>query len=194
MLVGVFVLHWSALEIAVFFLVEATLFLSLRAAAEITIESGFGPSATTPARFAWEFVKHWLVAFAFIGLMIGIFGAFAVWPAFGDDATGGFREHALGDPSLLIGLALMAGSLVIDTALFARRVAAGRGAAESAQDTQSVRMALANVVFLALASFCLGIAGRIGLGPQALALAVAGARLYVEAAPRRATRMFAPPG
>jgi hypothetical protein len=193
LLVGVFVLHWSALAIAFFFLIEATLFLSMRAAAEITLESRFGVVATSPVRFAWEFLKHWLVAVVFIGLMIGIFGAFAVLPAFGDDETGSWREHGLTDPSLLVGLALMTGSLVIDTALFARRVAAGRAAAEQAQDDQSIRVALAGVVFLALGSFLIGIAGRLGLGPQALALAVVGARLFVEAAPRRAASLFAPP-
>jgi hypothetical protein len=190
MLAGVFVLHWSALEIAVFLLVEATLFMSLRAAAEITIESGF---TTSPARFAWEFAKHWLVAFVFIGLMIGIFGAFAVIPAFGDDATAAFREDGSRRASLVVALAVMTGSLIVDTALFARRVAAGRGATEQAEDVQSVRMALATVVFLAMGSFLLGIAGRLGLGPQALAIAIAVSRLYVEAVPRRAAALFAPP-
>jgi hypothetical protein len=162
----------------------------MRAAAEITIESGF---ATSAGRFAWEFAKHFLVAFVFIGLMVGIFGAFAVLPVFGDEAAAALREDGLRRPSLLIGLALMAGKLIVDTALFARRVAAGRAAGEQAEDVQTVRMALATVVFLGLGSFFLGLASQLGLGPQALALAIAGARLYVEAVPRRATALFAPP-
>ena len=66
MLAGVFVLGWSPLEIAVFFLLEVFLFLSLRAAAEITLQSRFGVGAASAASFAWGFAKHRLVAALFI--------------------------------------------------------------------------------------------------------------------------------
>jgi hypothetical protein len=194
MLAGVFVLGWSALEVAVFFLLEAFLFLSLRAAAEITLEPRFGVQAASAPAFAWEFAKHWMVAAIFIGLMVGGLGAFAVIPAFPEDDRIAFAAEGLWHPSFLIGVTLLAGSLVFDAALFSRRVAAGRAAAEVARDDHGIRMALANVVVLAMVSFWIGIAARVGLGPQVLALGIAGARLYVEAAPDRATRMFKPPG
>ena len=193
MLAGVFLLGWSALEIAVFFLLEAWLFLSLRAAAEITLEPRFGVVATDPARFLWEFVKHWLVAAVFIGILVGGFGGFVVFPAFTEDAMHEFATEGIRNASLLVGLALLAGSIVFDTARFARRVAAGRKAEETAADDHGLRVALAKVACLAMASFWLGIAARVGLGPNIVAVGIAGAILYVEAVPERATRMFQPP-
>jgi len=193
MLVGVFALGWSALEIAVFFLLEVFLFVSLRAAAEITLESRFGIQAMSGPEFAWEFAKHWIVAAVFIGLIVGGLGAFAVIPAFSAEARAAFMEVGIRRPSLLIGVALLAGSLVIDTAFFARRVAAGRSTAERTRDDEGVRMAAATVACLFAASFGLGLVEGIGLGPQYLAVTIAGARLYVEAVPGRATRMFQPP-
>ena len=193
MLAGVFGLGWSPLEIAVFFLLEVFLFLSLRAAAEITLEPRYGVQAMSAPAFAWEFAKHWLVAALFMALIVGPLGAFAVIPAFSAEARTAFLEDGIRRPSLLIGVALLAGSLVIDTAFFARRVAAGRSAAEQTRDDQQLRVALATVACLTVASFGLGVAELVGLGPQFLAIVIAGARLYVEAAPRRATRMFQPP-
>ena len=126
MLVGVFVLGWSPLEIALFFLLEVFLFLSLRAAAEITIESRLG--TTSAVAFGWELVKHWLVAALFIGLIVGSLGAFVIVPFASAESRGAF--DAMSDPSFLIGITLLTGSLVFDTALFARRVAAGRSPEE----------------------------------------------------------------
>ena len=193
MLVGVFALGWSPLEIAVFLLLEVFLFVSLRAAAEITLESRFGIQALSGPEFIWEFAKHWVVAAVFIGLIVGGLGAFAVIPAFSAEARAAFMEDGIRRPSLLIGVALLAGSLIIDTAFFARRVAAGRSTVERTRDDEGVRMAAATVACLFVASFGLGLVEGIGLGPEYLAVTIAGARLYVEAVPRRATRMFRPP-
>ena len=193
MLAGVFGLGWSPLEIALFFLLEVFLFLSLRAAAEITLEPRFGVQAMSAPAFAWEFAKHWLVAAVFMALIVGPLGAFAVIPAFSAEARAAFMEDGIRRPSLLLGITLLAGSLVIDTALFARRVAAGRSAEERKRDDEAVRMALATMACLVAASFGLGLAEWTGLGPRYLAVVIAGARLYVEAVPRRATRMFQPP-
>ena len=115
-------------------------------------------------------------------------------PAFSEEARAAFLEDGLRHPSFLAGFALLAGSLVFDTALFARRVAAGRSAEERLYDDQGVRVAAANVACLVVASFGLGIATSFGLGPQFLAVTIAGVRLYIAAAPDRATRMFQPPG
>jgi hypothetical protein len=193
MLAGVFGLGWSPLEIAVFFLLEVFLFLSLRAAAEVTVEAGSGVQAVSAPAFAWEFAKLWLVAALLIGLIVGSLGAFAVIPAFSAEARRAFLEDGIRRPTFLIGVALLAGSLVIDTALFARRVAAGRSAPERTRDDQQLRVAVATMACLTAASFGLGLAEWVGGGPQFLALAMAGTRLYVEAVPRRATKMFQPP-
>ena len=192
MLAGVFVLGWSPLEIAVFFLLEVFLFISLRAAAEITLEPREGIQAMSAQAFAWEFTKHWLVAAAFIGLVIGALGAFAVVPAFSREARASFLQEGLFRPSFLVAFALLAASLVFDTALFARRVAAGRSPEEHKRDVQGVRMAAATVAGLFAASFGLGLLESTTLGPRYLALAIAGVRLFVEAVPRRATRIFEP--
>ena len=162
MLVGVFALGWSALEIAVFFLLEVFLFVSLRAAAEITLESRLGIQAVTVPSFVWEFAKHWLVAALFIGLIVGALGAFAVIPAFSKEARAAFLEEGMRSPSFLIGFALLAGSLVFDTALFARRVAAGRSAAERTRDDEGVRTAAATMACLIVASFGLGLVEKLG--------------------------------
>jgi hypothetical protein len=194
MLAGVFVLGWSPIEIAIFFLLEAFLFLSLRAAAEITLEPRFGVQATSAPGFAWEFAKHWLVAAVFMAVLVGGFGVFAVFPAFSGESRISFIEDGMLRPSFIVGLTLLAGSLVFDTALFARRVAAGRSPEDLARDDHGIRAALANVFLLAMASFWIGIAASLGLGPQVFVLGVAAVRLYVEAAPHRATKMFRPPG
>ena len=131
---------------------------------------------------------------SFIGLIVGALGAFAVIPAFSNEARAAFLAEGMRSPSFLIGFALLAGSLVFDTALFARRVAAGRSAAERTRDDEGVRMAAATMACLVVASFGLGLVEKFGLGPQYLAVTIAGARLYVEAVPRRATLMFQPPG
>ena len=194
MIAGVFVLGWAPVEIAIFFLLEAFLFLSLRAAAEITLEPRFGVQFSSTPAFVWEFFKHWLAAAAFMAILVGGFGVFAVMPAFAGESSGRFIEDGFRHPSVIVGLSLLAGSLVFDTAMFARRVAAGRSPEELARDDHGIRAALANVFLLAMASFWIGIAASIGLGPQVFVLGLAAVRLYVEAAPRRATRMFLPPG
>ena len=193
MLVGVFALGWSPIEIAAFFLLEAFLFLSLRAAAEITLEPRFGVQFESTPAFVWEFVKHWLVAAACMAVLVGAFGVFAVFPAFSGESRAGFLEDGTLRPSFIVGVTLLAGSLVFDTALFARRVAAGRSPEELARDDHGVRAALANVVLLAMASFWLGFAANLWLGPKVFVLGLAAVRLYVEAAPQRATKMFRPP-
>jgi hypothetical protein len=187
-LTGVFILGWAPLEIAFFFLLEVFLFLSLRAAAEITVESGLG--RTSAAAFAWELVKHWLAAALIIGFLVGILGAFVVLPFASEESRSAF--DAMSDPSFLVGITLLTGSLVFDTALFARRVAAGRSPEEAARDVLSVRAALANVVLLVMASVWFGIFSVVGLGAKGLVIAMAVIRLYVEAAPRRATKVFRP--
>ena len=193
MLAGVFLLGWSALEAAVFVLVEAFLFLSLRAAAEITLEPRFGVMASTPARFAWEFFKHWLAAAFFIGLMVFVFGGVLVIPAFPDEEVAAFLAEDVRSPLFVGSLALLLGSLAVDTVRFARRVARGRSSGEMHRDDEGRRAALAVVLCLGLAGFWFGMAARMGLGTKVIALAVAGAVLFVEAAPGRATRLFQPP-
>lgn len=193
MIAGVFVLGWSPMEIAVFFLLEAFLFLSLRAAAEITLEPRFGVQFSSTPAFVWEFAKHWLAAAAFMAVLVGGFGVFAVFPAFSGESRVSFIEDGRLRASFIVGATLLAGSLVFDTALFARRVAAGRSPEELARDDHGIRAALANVFLLAMASFWVGIAASIGLGPHVFVLCLAAVRLYVEAAPHHTTKMFRPP-
>lgn len=191
-LAGVFILGWPALEIAVFFLLEAFLFLSLRAAVEISLDPHYGVAARTPLAMAGQIAIHWLVAVPVIGIVIIAFGGFAVLPAFPADAWGLFLREGVRDPSFLGALAILTGSIVHDAARFAARIARGRGPGEKAKDDDGIRLALGKVFFLAMASFWMGLAARLGLGPQAVAVGVAGALLYAEAVPHRARRMFEP--
>ena len=192
MLWGVFALGWPPLEIAVFFLVEAFLFLSLRAAAEISIDDRFGVGARSAPAVVGQIATHWLVAAPFIALLVGGFGAIAVIPAFPRQVWKAFLGEGMREPSFLVAIGLLAGSLIYDTALFARRVAAGRSTTEQAGDDEGIRLALAKVVLLGMASFWLGLAARLGLGPQALAVGIAGVLLAVEAVPHRVTRLLTP--
>lgn len=192
MLVGVFLFDWSALEAAVFVLLEVFLFLSCRAAAEITLEPRFGVIARTRAEFAWELFKHWLAAAAFIGLIVFALAMAAVLPAFPDETRPALVAEMVGDPWFYVFLAVLVISILRDTMRFAARVAMGRSAETREKDDEDIRAAFAIAFVMAIGGIWFGVAAGLGLGPRVAALGVAAAVLYVEAAPRRATRMFTP--
>ena len=189
MLAGVFALGWPAHEVAVFLLLEAFLFLSFRAAAEISLDPRYGATARGPWATGVQIALHFLVAAPLVGCIVGFFGGFAFIP-FPDVPWREFVHESIRSPSFLGAFALLAGSIVYDTALFARRVAAGRGEEERAADDQMKWVAMARPLILVATSFTLGIAASLGLGVRALALAVAAALLFVEAVPHRVARIF----
>jgi hypothetical protein len=191
MLTGVFALGWPAHEVAVFFLLEAFLFLCLRAAAEMSLDERYGVVARRPLRVAAQIALHLLVTVPFSAIIVGLFGAFAL-STFPDAPWLWFVREGIREPSFLGAVALLAGSIVYDTALFARRVAAGRSPEERARDDEVKWLALARLPVLAISAGLLGVATLAGFGPRVLAVAVAATLLYVEAVPKRAAQLFQP--
>ena len=191
MLAGVFALGWPAHEIAVFFLLEAFLFLSLRAATEISLDERYGAVDRRPWHVAAQIALHLLVTVPFMAFIVGMLGVFAVLP-FAGVAWETFVREGIREPSFLGAVALLAASIVYDTGRFARRIVAGRGPEERAQDDEAKWLALARPFVLVIASLLLGVAAQAGLGPRVLAVAVAATMLYVEAVPQRVARLVKP--
>jgi hypothetical protein len=191
MLTGVFAIGWPAHEVAVFFLLEAFLFLSLRAATEMSLDERYGVVARRPLQIASQISLHLLVTAPVSAVIVGGFGLFVLVP-FPDAPWSWFVREGIRDAPFLGALALLAGSIVYDTALFARRVAAGRSPEERTRDDEVKWVALARLPVLAISCYLLGVAAQAGLGPRALALAVAATVLYLEAVPRRAAQLFQP--
>lgn len=186
---GVLFLGWPVLDVALFFLLETWLFLTLRAGVELTLDPRNARWGESRGRQARRLAGNLLGAAVLLGLVIGVAGwaqvavAFprAEWQAFAD---GGWHE-----PTFLAALGLLVASHVIDAVRFARRIAV-RSESEREADDRGFRAMCARVVLVALAGIGLGLLSAVGLGAPALVIMIAAIVVWLEAAPEQAERLL----
>lgn len=189
--VGVLAFGWPALHVALYFLAESWLFLSLRAAIEITIDPKFGGSRAVASTrsFPVTLFQHFLVAGAIMALVVGGLGAFAVGPAFPEGDWEGLLAGGYREPTFLAVMAVLAVVSLADAARFARDHEK-RSAAQAKLEDERIATMFYRVLALVFGSFALGFATRLGFGPQALVLAIMGVMIWFEGLPAHALAHF----
>jgi hypothetical protein len=189
--IGVFFLRWPALDIVAFFLLEVWMFLTLRAAFELTFDRD--DTAALPVRsLVSEFGKYTLAGAAF-AVMIVVMMLVTVLATFPKEDLVGFLVHGWRTPSFLLALAPMVASHLWEARDFALRCRT-RSADERALDTTRMRVVFARLLVVALAGMFIGLAQAFGWEGQLLVLVISGAIVWLEAAPERAEALlgFAP--
>jgi hypothetical protein len=182
--IGVFLLHWSALDIVAFFLFEVWLFLTLRVAFELTFDKP-GVAELTVGRLVSELLRYALmggVAFAFV---VGMIVLVAVVPAFSGAEALEWARESWRSRSFLLALTLMVASHLWEARGFALRCH-GRSDEEREGDDLRIRVMFARLVVVGLAGIFLGLAQAFGVGGRVLVLVICGAIVWLEAAPERA--------
>ena len=181
---GVLALGWSAFAAASFFLAESWLLMSLRAAAEISLNPRYAgkdlPKSTRDA--VVQVLKHFAYVLPFMGLLLGFFAAFILTVAFTREDLWRFLAQEWREPAVLGGFVLMVASLGADTVRFSRALST-RGGEPSERDDLATKLAFYRVVALVPAAFLIGFAQSLALGPAVLVVAIAVVSIAIEGAP-----------
>ena len=186
--IGVFFLHWSALDIVAFFLFEVWLFLTLRIAFELTFDQA--RAEDLPAgRLVSELLRYAVMGGFAIAFVVGMVVLVAVLPSFSGEEILEWLRTSWRSRSFLLALALMVSSHLWDARGFALRCR-GRSDDERRADDVRIRVMFVRLMLVALAGIFLGLAQAFGVGGQVLVLVISGAIVWLEAAPERADYML----
>lgn len=180
---GVLILGWPALEVALFFLLDAWVYLTVRAGCEITFDPRYG----SPDASAWDLVKHTTVAAVVLALLVGLVGFMTIGVSVAGDewsARGG-----LGSPLFLVSVLILLLSHLWEGVRFLERLRT-RTSEERNQDTLAIRVVVARMFVVAAAPMALGLASAFGQGGRLLVLMISGAILWLEAFPERANLLL----
>ncbi len=184
--VGVLAFGWPAFAAALYFIVESWLYLSLRASTEIVIDpkyAGKDLPRSTPDAVA-KIAKHLSYVLPFFAILLGLFAGFVMFAAFPKADWAAFAAGGWREPEVLWGFGVLLASVIADTVRHARRFAT-RTSAEAEAGDLSMKLMFYRVTFgLFPAAFLLGLAGRWGLAPPLIVLAIALISIAIEAIPR----------
>jgi hypothetical protein len=188
---GVLLFHWSAVNIAVFFLLESWLFLSTRLMIEVTFDPSFGGGWLGPSVWTAILKGVWMYALSAIacGVLVFAFGGFIILFAFQPGEWHQFVNGAWARPSFLLSLAALAGDVIVDGLAFSRRLLE-RSAAEKRLDDLHTRVMFYRVGMLMIACLVIGVAGSFGVGGPVLVIVIMLSLVYVELFPHRAVKVF----
>src|SRR5262245_47517634 len=182
--IGVVVLGWPAVEVAIFFLLDTWLFLTARASCDIALDTKFGGSKDASP---WAVAKVAPVGAVTVALFVAMFGGIPLvmaLPAAEWQAMGGLRR-----PVFLVSFLFLAASHLYDTVGFVRRFQS-RTEEERRWDALASRVVIARMFVLVVAPFGLQLASLVGMAGRALVLLISGAILWLEAFPERADRIL----
>lgn len=183
---GVLVLGWPAIEVAIFFLLDTWLFLTVRGSCDIAFDRAFGGKKDASL---WTVAKLAPVGAVVVGIAVGMFGGIPLvmaLPAWEWQAAGGLASRAF-----LLSFAFLLVSHLYDAVRFVRRYHS-RTEEERRQDALAVRVVMARLFVLVVAPFVLQFASLIGMAGRALVLLISGGILWLEAFPERADRILGP--
>jgi hypothetical protein len=190
-LVGVFAFRWSPMNLAIFFLLESWLYITMRLTVEVTFDPHYAGSDLPTS--AWDALRKtvWMGLMASIaaGVLVFGFGGFIIVAAFPEDAWSAFLAHDVRRTSFRIGLAALAIDILVEGVVFHRRLLQ-RSAAEKRADDLRVKVMFYRVVALLMAFMILGLASQIGLGGYVLVVAIMVILVYFDVFPRRALKTF----
>ncbi|HEY2394605.1 MAG TPA: hypothetical protein VGH81_01320 [Rudaea sp.] len=180
--VGVLFLGWSALELALYFVIQSWLMLSLYAATDLTFNPKYGGHPPRSLREALATpVQNLVGALVVVGFLIGLFGWFLLSGMFGADDWQAFLQGGWQQPSFLYGLLILLASCLSEAAVFAQRLPT-RSAAQVETDDLRIASLFYRLVLLLAASIFLGATRGTALAAPLFALALV--QVYFEALPR----------
>lgn len=184
---GVIALGWPAIQAAVLFVLESWVFLSLRCGIEITIDPKY--NGGTKHHGAHDYVKHIIVAFVCVAIVIAMFSWGVLLNAFPPPEWREFFAAGWRQPSFLGAILALVVLSIADAVGFVNRYEK-RSAEEAAADDGRVRVMFYRVLGLLFASWVLGFASQSGVGGPALIVAAALLSIYLEGVPDHASRTF----
>lgn len=188
---GVFFFGWAPFEVAVFFLLESWLFLTVRCTVEIVYEPGssFEPPPGGFARVG-KLAGYFLGAGLLFGFLVGALGLLTLKLAFPQEDWDAFLGGGFAGRPFLVGLLLLLGSEIYAGRRFAGQVAA-RGEEERRQDDHRILVMFHRCVALFACTAVLGQVAEPGsLGGKAFVVLIVLVMLYFEAFPQDVARRF----
>ena len=122
--IGVLVFGWSAMNIAVFFLLESWLFLSTRLTVEVTFDPHFGGGTLFQSRWRAALTTLWMFALSAIacGVLVFGFGGFIIIYAFQAEEWHRFVTEAWARPSFLLSVFVLTSDVFVDGLDLKRRL------------------------------------------------------------------------
>jgi hypothetical protein len=182
-LAGVWLLGWPAILALLYYLLEIWLYLSLRASVSLALDDAGGTPAARAVLAAAG--MHLLLVAPLIGAVLGLVAWFAVRMV-----ADGWSELGAHRWELAAGVAAVAVFALVDALQYMRHRIAGRRSTED----QLREVAIAyRAACLTLAGIPIYFLVPRGYDAYALVLFIAAASVWIEAAPRHATRAFGMP-
>jgi hypothetical protein len=188
--IGVLFFDWPALQLALYFVIESWLMLSLYATTDLSFNPKYGGRAPQSLSEAvLTPLPQFLAAAALIGVLVGLFGGFVLANTFAPDDWDAFLQGGWKQHSFLVGLLVLAATCLSEAVHFARRIRT-RTPEQAAADDLRIASLFYRVVLLFMASAALGLARGSQLAAPLFALALAIVLMFFEALPRSAAALL----
>jgi len=188
--IGVTFFDWPALQLALFFVIESWLMLSLYATTDLSFNPKYGgrPPQTLGDAILLP-LPQFLGAAALIALLIGLFGGFVLVNTFAEEDWDAFLHGGWRQPSFLVGLLMLAATCVSEAVHFARRIPT-RTPEQARADDLRVASLFYRVVLLFAATAALGWTRGSPLAAPLFAIALAVVLMFFETLPRSAASLL----
>jgi len=181
---------WPALQLAVYFVIESWLMLSLYAATDLSFNPKYGGRAPRDLREAVIApLPQFLAAAGLIGVVVGLFGGVLIVGAFAQDEWVEFLHAGWREPSFLLGLVLLSATCLSEAVHFAQRIAT-RTPAQAQLDDLRIASLFYRVVLLFMVSGALGLTARFAFAPVLFAIALGIILTFFEGLPRSAAALL----
>ena len=194
-IVGVGLWGWPGASIAIYFLLESWLFLTVRSAVEITFDPGYSPEARrrTGGAAARAFLRSLLITGIGMGVLILGFGRVVALVAFTGEASQRFLAAGWKETSFLAGLLALVVDTVVDGVSFKQRLTT-RTEEQRAEDTRKVQgMLYRNTALLLGAMLIMAAAAAFDAGSLAVVVVISIVLAAFELSPRLAGHLAGAP-
>lgn len=188
--IGVLFFDWPALQLALYFVIESWLMLSLYATTDLSFNPKYGGRAPQSLREAvLAPLPQFLAAAGLIAVFVGLFAGFLLVSAFGADEWDAFLRGGWTERSFLVGLIALVWTCLSEAVHFARRIPA-RTPEQSAADDLRVASLFYRVLLLFMVSAALGWTRGSPVAVPLFALALAIVLMFFETLPRSAAALL----
>jgi hypothetical protein len=188
--IGVAFFDWPALQLAIYFVLESWLMLSLYAAADLSFNPKNGGRAPRNFREAVvDPLPQFLAAAGLIGVFVGLFGGILLVGAFAQDDWTDLIQGGWHEASFLLGLAMLIATCLAEAVRFAQRLAT-RTPEQAQVDDVRIASLFYRVVLLLMVSGALGLLAQFAFAPMLFAVALGIVLTFFEALPRSAAALL----
>ena len=187
---GVLLFDWQALPLALYFVIESWLMLSLYATTDLRFNPKYGGRAPQSLREAvLAPLPQFLAAAGLIAVLVGLFAGLLLANAFGAEEWDAFLHGGWTQGSFLVGLLVLTCSCLSEAVYFARRIPS-RSPEQVAADDLRVASLFYRVVLLFMAGGMLGWTRGSPMAAPAFAVALALVLMFFETLPRSAATLL----